>query len=333
MHQIDALPSRYRRLTHDQLNTGFFASRRREGQPLRDSLRWGSRSRFNGFCQSRAVGGLAPSAQDGRAHFEEHGYVILPGFIAPEHYEEIIRTYESTLKPWTGSLPRYPTSAWEPAALYDGSRPDKDNGFMGAHRWSDPARVVHPNRRRPGRPERRRGARHLGLHGRPRGLDRDLLFRDQRQHNAAPRYRFPPLPAETIVVMWMALEDIAAGAGRLYLGRPPRPCADRSALVCDGRLLGYIAERGARTWHTGTHRRWSRRHRRLQRCAGLHGSLETRDGSLTRHSLTAHFGPTSARSYGLNSTRTERERRGKRTFSRRGAETRRLQGDFAPRLP
>src|SRR3989442_146423 len=41
------------------------------------------------------------------------------------------------VKPWTGPLPRYPTSAVEPSRL--DARGRIENGLMGAHRWPEPA--------------------------------------------------------------------------------------------------------------------------------------------------------------------------------------------------
>ncbi len=241
-----------------------------------------------------AVGGLAPSAQDGRAHFEEHGYVILPGFIAPERCEEIIRTYESTLKPWTGSLPRYPTSASEPSVYDDRGR--IENGFMGAHRWSDPelglftqtiGDLVAPS----GDVARAASV----FMGGPVVLIETFYF--EINGNTTPHRDIDFLPsAETIVVMWMALEDIAAGAGRLYLypgtHHGHAPIGAHSCVTDDYSATSLNAAREHGTPCTAPAVR--RGDVVAFNGALVHGSLETRDGSLTRHSLTAHFGPTHA---------------------------------------
>src|SRR6185436_20770864 len=73
---------------------------------------------------------------EGRAHFDEHGYVVVRGLLDPALCETIVRAFDSEVKPWTGALPRYPTSEVEPSR-YD-ARGRIENGLMGAHRWPEP---------------------------------------------------------------------------------------------------------------------------------------------------------------------------------------------------
>ena len=77
-----------------------------------------------------------PTPVEGRAHFDEHGYVVVRGLLDPARCETIVRAFESEVHPWTGPLPRYPTSAVEPSR-YD-ARGRIENGLMGAHRWPEP---------------------------------------------------------------------------------------------------------------------------------------------------------------------------------------------------
>ncbi|MFN8641305.1 MAG: phytanoyl-CoA dioxygenase family protein [Candidatus Binatia bacterium] len=155
------------------------------------------------------------SAATGRAHFEEHGYVLLRGFLDPARCDVVLRAFESHVKPYPGPLQRYPTSAAE-CSRYD-ERGHIQNGLMGAHRWPEPelqafTRVVADLVGAGGTV----AAAASELMGAPAVLIDTFYF--EINGNTTPHRDIDFLPsAERIVVMWMAFEDIAPGAGRLYL--------------------------------------------------------------------------------------------------------------------
>lgn len=232
---------------------------------------------------------------EGRAHFDEHGYVVLRGLLDPARCEAIVQTFDSTVRPWTGPLPRYPTSAVEPSR-YD-ARGRIENGLMGAHRWPEPAlaafttlvgALLAPDG------EVTRAASVVA--GEPAVLIDSFYF--ELNGNTTPHRDIDFLPsAETIVVMWMAFEDIAPGAGRLYLypgtHRGHVPLGAHSIVTNDYSRINLDAARRFGSVCTAPAVR--RGDVIAFNGAMVHGSLETCDQGSTRHSLTAHFAPSHAK--------------------------------------
>ena len=235
------------------------------------------------------------TATEGRAHFDEQGYVVLRGLLDPARCETIVRTFASEVRPWTGALPRYPTSAVEPSR-YD-ARGRIENGLMGAHRWPEPALaaftkvvgdVVAPD----GEVARAASV----LIGGPAVLVDTFYF--ELNGNTTPHRDIDFLPsAEKIVVMWMAFEDIAPGAGRLYVypgtHRGHSPVGAHSMVTDDYSRINLEASR--RCGSPCTAPAMARGDVIAFNGAMVHGSLETRDSGSTRHSLTAHFAPAHAK--------------------------------------
>lgn len=228
-------------------------------------------------------------------HFDEHGFVVLRGFVPRERCEAIVRTYEAVLKPWPGELPRYPTSAVEKSNYDDKGR--VENGFMGAHRWTDPGladftaavgEVVAP--------ESKIAQAASVLMKAPAVLIDSFYF--ELNGNTTPHRDIDFLPsAEKIVVMWIAFEDIAPGAGRLYLYPGTHaehvPLGAHSIVTSDYSQQSLTA---ARSHGTACLAPAIRRGDVIAFNGALvHGSLETRDRASTRHSLAAHFGPAHAK--------------------------------------
>lgn len=236
----------------------------------------------------------AATAAAAREHFEEHGYAVVRGFVAPARCEEIIRAFESAVKAWTGPLPRYPTSADEPNRFDAQGR--IENGLMGAHRWPEPelgefTRLIGELIAPDGDVAR---AASVFMNG-PAVLIDSFYF--EVNGNTTPHRDIDFLPsAETIVVMWMAFEDIAAGAGRLYLypdsHRDHSPAGAHSVVTDDYSQATLETARRCGTPCTAPAVR--RGDLIAFNGALVHGSLETIDRATTRHSLTAHFAPASA---------------------------------------
>jgi len=232
---------------------------------------------------------------EGRAHFEEHGFVVLRGLLDPARCETVVRAFESAVKPWTGALPRYPTSAVEPSR-YD-ARGRIENGLMGAHRWPEPelaafteiiGEVVAPDG-----DVARAAAVFAG--GTAKLID---TFYFELNGNTTPHRDIDFLPsAEKIVVMWMAFEDIAPGAGRLYVypgtHRGHVPLGPHSIVTDDYSRINLEAAR--RFGSACTAPAFRRGDVIAFNGAMVHGSLETCDSGSTRHSLTAHFAPAHAK--------------------------------------
>lgn len=231
----------------------------------------------------------------GRRHFDEHGYVVLRSFLDPARCEAIIAAFESELKAWNGALPRYPTSAAEPNRFDSNGR--IENGLMGAHRWPHPelggfTRLVSELLAPDGEVAR---AAAVLLDGTSMLID---SFYFEVNGNTTPHRDIDFLPsAESIVVMWMAFEDIAPGAGRLYLypdsHRGHSPIKAHSVVTNDYSEQTLEASRRCGTVCTAPAVR--RGDVIAFNGAIVHGSLETIDAGSTRHSLTAHFAPASAR--------------------------------------
>lgn len=232
---------------------------------------------------------------EGRGHFEEHGYVVLRGLLDPARCEAAVRAFESAVRPFTGALPRYPTSAVEPSR-YD-ARGRIENGMMGAHRWPEPALaafteiisdVVAPE----GDVAR---AASVFAGGTAKLID---TFYFELNGNTTPHRDIDFLPsAEKIVVMWMAFEDIAPGAGRLYVypgtQRGHAPLGPHSIVTDDYSRINLDAAR--RCGSACTAPAFRRGDVIAFNGAMVHGSLETSDSGSTRHSLTAHFAPAHAK--------------------------------------
>jgi len=236
----------------------------------------------------------ATSAAAARDHFAEHGYAVVRGFVPPARCQEIIRVFESEVKKWPGALPRYPTSADEPSRFDAQGR--IENGFMGAHRWPHPelggfTRLIGELLAPDGDVAR---AASVFMSG-PSVLIDSFYF--EVNGNTTPHRDIDFLPsAEKIVVMWMAFEDIGAGAGRLYLypdsHRDHSPAQAHSMVTDD---YSQATLETARCYGTPCTAPAVRRGDLIAfNGAIVHGSLETVDRASTRHSLTAHFGPASA---------------------------------------
>ncbi len=235
------------------------------------------------------------SPEAGRRHFDEHGYVVLRGYLEPGRCEAIVAAFESELKAWNGALPRYPTSAEESNRLDPHGR--IENGLMGAHRWPHPelsgftglvSQLLAPG----GAVARAASV----LLGEPAVLIDSFYF--EVNGNTTPHRDIDFLPsAESIAVMWMAFEDIAPGAGRLYLypdtHRDHAPIKAHSVVTDDYSQQTLEASRRCGTVCTAPAVR--RGDVIAFNGAIVHGSLATIDPESTRHSLTAHFAPTSAR--------------------------------------
>lgn len=237
----------------------------------------------------------AATAGAARDHFEQHGYAVVRGFVSPARCEEIIRVFESEVKKWPGPLPRYPTSADEPSRF--DARGRIENGLMGAHRWPHPelggfTRLISDLLAPDGEVAR---AASVFMNG-PAVLIDSFYF--EVNGNTTPHRDIDFLPsAETIVVMWMAFENIAAGAGRLYLypdsHRDHAPARAHSIVTDDYSQTTLEAARLCGTPCTAPATR--RGDLIAFNGALVHGSLETIDHATTRHSLTAHFAPASAK--------------------------------------
>lgn len=237
----------------------------------------------------------ADSPEAGRQHFDEHGYVILRSFLPAARCDQIVQLFESVVRPWAGLLPRYPTSADE-VSRYD-ERGRVENGLMGAHRWPDAglqpftraiAEIVAPGGAV--------AAAAAVFMNEPVVLIDTFYF--EVNGNTTPHRDIDFLPsAEKIVVMWMAFEDIAPGAGRLYLYPETHhghaPMRMHSVVTDDYSRQSLAAARSRGTACVAPALR--RGDLIAFNGALVHGSLETRDGDRTRHSLTAHFGPARAK--------------------------------------
>jgi phytanoyl-CoA hydroxylase len=233
--------------------------------------------------------------EDGRDHFDEHGYVVLRGLLDPARCEAIVRTFESAVKPWAGPLPRYPTSAVEPSR-YD-ARGRIENGLMGAHRWPEPALAAFTKiigeLVAPGGEVARAASVFVGG---PAVLIDTFYF--ELNGNTTPHRDIDFLPsAEKIVVMWMAFENIAPGAGRLYVypgsHRGHVPVGPHSIVTDDYSRINLEASHRCGSPCTAPAAR--RGDVIAFNGAMVHGSLETCDRRSTRHSLTAHFAPAHAK--------------------------------------
>lgn len=232
---------------------------------------------------------------DGRAHFDEHGYVVLRRLVDPARCEDVVRAFDAAVRPWTGALPRYPTSAVEPSR-YD-ARGRIENGLMGAHRWPDPelapfTSIVGALVGSDGAVQRAASV----FAGEPAVLIDSFYF--ELNGNTTPHRDIDFLPsAETIVVMWIAFEDIPPGAGRLYLypgtHRGHVPLGPHSSVTNDYSRTNLDAARRVGTPCTVPAVR--RGDVIAFNGALVHGSLETSDRDVTRHSLAAHFAPSHAK--------------------------------------
>lgn len=235
------------------------------------------------------------TAADGRAHFDEHGYAVLRGFLDPARCAAIVQAFDAAVRPWTGALPRYPTSEAAPSRF--DARGRIENGLMGPHRWPEPAlapfttlaaALLAPDG------EIARAASMFA--GEPARLIDSFYF--ELNGNTTPHRDIDFLPsAETIVVMWMAFEDIAPDAGRLYLypgtQRGHVPLGPHSIVTNDYSRINLDAARAFGSPCTAPAVR--RGDVIAFNGAMVHGSLETRDRERTRHSLTAHFAPSRAK--------------------------------------
>ena len=233
------------------------------------------------------------SPAEGRAHFDELGYVVLRGFLDPAFCETVVRTFGSVVRPWTGALPRYPTSEEEPSR-YD-ARGRIENGLMGAHRWPDPALAAFTEMiAELVGPEGAIARAAAIVAGEPVRLVDTFYW--ELNGNTTPHRDIDFLPsAERLVVMWMAFEDIAPGAGRLYVY--PGSQREHVPLGMHNVTDDYsrISLDAARRCGVPCAAPAMRRGDVVAFDGGMvHGSLETCDTVSTRHSLAAHFAPTRA---------------------------------------
>lgn len=238
-------------------------------------------------------------ADELRAYFAEQGYVVVRGLVPPERCAAAIAAFDDEVRPFGGHIYRQTTARPERHEL-------TDRGFV-----RNP--LLNVQSLDPRRFPRFRTAA-LGvltssdlqravttLLGRPGTIVQSMYFEGNPATDPhQDTYYLDADPLGSMVAAWIAVEDIAAGAGRFWVCpgshrvELPANAGDHEIGAHHDRYLSRVrevmAERPlpcrAPALAAGDVLFWSSR--------TVHGSLTTTDPDRSRRSFTAHFIPDGA---------------------------------------